>query len=95
MAEVLTRTQEAAKLEAQAKQLRRAEQAFWDEVAKRTEEVKARLGESDKFDEICRTYGVESEADREALLKHIMSERQVENYKRLGHGPAIGSTSPF
>ena len=80
------REREAADLEAKAKAIRRQEKAFWAEVEERLDEVKKRFDMSDKFDEICQTYDARTDSDKEALYKHLVSDRQV-NYYRSTHKP--------
>ena len=78
---------EASDLEAKAKAIRRQEKAFWDEVTERLEEIKERFGLSDTFDAICRTYSAYLTDEKEALYRHIISEKQVDYYKRYAHKP--------
>lgn len=84
------RADEAAELEAKAKALRRAEKAFWDEVYERLPEIQNRFNMSDKFEEICRTYGADTDKSKADLLKHIVSDQQV-NYYRRNHSPKPSS----
>ncbi len=83
----------AAKYEAEAKALRRAEKAFWIEAEERLEEVKKKFklsdvtedkkkSVSDKFTDICRKYDVESEEEKEELYTHIVSAKQIEYFFR-------------
>ena len=84
------RAVEAAELEAKAKTLRRAEKAFWDEVNERLPEIQNRFNMSDKFGEICRTYGADTDKAKADLLQHILSEKQV-NYYHKYHSLNPGS----
>ncbi len=84
------RAEEAAELEAKAKSLRRAEKAFWDEVDERLPEIQNRFNMSDRFEEICRTYGANTDKAKADLLKHIVSDQQV-NYYRRNHSPKPSS----
>ncbi len=86
---------EASELEAKAKAIRRQEKAFWDEVTQRLDEVKDRFGMSDKYDDICLTYGAYTEAEREALYRHLTSARQVEYYARIAPKPEGNAASSF
>lgn len=90
----MTRQEEAREYERKAKELRRAESDFWKEVETRRDEVVEKLGLSDEWSKICRTYGAESEEDRESLLAHLMSDRQVEYYRR-NHKPADDAPEIF
>lgn len=88
------REREAADLEAKAKAIRRQEKAFWDEVKERLDEVKERFGMSDKFNEICRTYDARTDSEKEALYKHLVSDRQV-SYYRNTHKPEEDHQTSF
>ncbi len=72
---------DAAEFERQAKELRRAEKAFWAEVEERREEVASRIRVSDRFEEICQTYGADTEEQKAKLYQHIVSDRQVSYYR--------------
>ncbi len=74
---------EASKLEAEAKAMRRAEKAFWSEVEERMDEIREHFDMSDKFDEICRTYGAYTDTEKETLYRHLISDRQVDYYRRI------------
>ena len=71
----------ASELEAEAKRLRRSEKEFWNEVEGRRDEVLSRIRVSDKFEEICQTYGACTDEQKAKLYEHIVSERQVEYYR--------------
>ena len=80
------RAERAAKLEAEAKRLRREEKEFWDEVEERIDEIRKKYPDksevSDKYDKICRTYGCVTASEKEDLYRHIISTRQIEYYKK-------------
>ena len=88
------REREAADLEAKAKAIRRQEKAFWDEVKERLDEVKERFGMSDKFDEICQTYNATSDEEKNSLYKHLVSDTQVNYYRRI-HKPEEDHQTSF
>ena len=68
---------EAQELERKAKQLRREEEEFWEEVKEIMPEIRERF--PDKFEQICRTYGVKTEEEKKCLFAHLTTEKQV-NY---------------
>ena len=76
-----TRELKASELEAEAKRLRRREKEFWDEVIGRRDEVVSRIRVSDKFEEICQTYGACTDEQKAKLYEHIVSDRQVSYYR--------------
>lgn len=76
------RERQAADHEAEAKRLRREEKAFWIEVEERKTEVLSRLNMSDRYEDICRTYGAYTDADKDRLYMHIISDSQVQYYAR-------------
>lgn len=82
----MTKLEKAAKLEAEAKALRREEKAFKNAVMKRADEVKEWLNVSDKNasweEQICSRYNVKSPEEKQALLAHLLSETQVNYYSR-------------
>ena len=83
---VSNRVKTAAEYEAKAKELRRKEKAFIDEVSSRWDELKVKLKKQDDFDLICEYYGVTNPEQRKILLNHIMSDRQRDYfYGRFGH----------
>lgn len=89
------REREAADLEAKAKAIRRQEKAFWSEVEERLDEVKERFGMSDKFEEICQTYNATSDEEKNSLYKHLVSDTQVNYYRRNIHKPEGNDASSF
>lgn len=70
----------AAEYEAKAKALRRREKDFKDTVLKRKTEVETWLNMSDKFDEICILFGVESDADKNKLFGFLTQDRTVQYF---------------
>ena len=95
MSETRTKRElEAAKLEAEAKAIRRAEKAFWSEVEERLPEVKKRFCMSDKFDEICQTYNATSDEEKNSLYRHLVSDTQVNYYRRI-HKPEEDHQTSF
>ena len=95
MSERTKREIEASELEAKAKAIRRAEKAFWVEVEERLDEVKRRFDVSDKFEDICRTYDAYTDDEKEALYKHLVSDTQVNYYKRNIRKPEESAASSF
>lgn len=76
------RERQAADYEAEAKRLRREEKAFWSEIDERKNEVLSHLNMSDKFSQICLTYGAYTDDEKEKLYMYLISERQVQFYAR-------------
>ena len=80
--------EKAKQLEAEAKELRRAEKKFWDEVSDRQDEIleffsKKNVGQKfekmsdNKLDEAASFYGITADE----LFDYIISERQINYYK--------------
>ncbi len=85
---IKTRIQKAIELEAKAKAIRRQEQAFWDDVELRADEVKERLKALDKFDAICKIYNACTEDEKDTLYKYLLNDRQIDLYQKSLEGNA-------